>query len=321
MLGAPKTLLLACSMAGCMPGSSHHGTLPDLSREEQASRRRLADHVRELAGDIGERNRSHLDGLRRARDYVARQLRDAGYQAALLPFRFDGQDFHNVESILRGSFDESIVVGAHYDTVEGSPGANDNASGVAALIEVARLLAGRPLPSTVRFVAFANEESPYFNTRMGMGSVEYAKGLVGAGNPVRGMLSIETVGFYSDEPRSQRYPPPVGLFYPDRGNFIAFVGDLGSRHLVRRAVGRFRSASTLPSEAAALPSFLPGVSWSDHRSFWDVGIPALMVTDTALFRDAHYHLASDTHERLDYGRMARLVTGLAAVVASLAAER
>ena len=113
----------------------------------------------------------------------------------------------------------------------------------------------------------------------------------------------------------------MGLFHPDRGNFIGFVGNVGAWRLVRRAVGAFRDASTLPSEAAALPSFLPGVSWSDHRSFWDVGVPAFMVTDTAPFRDPHYHLASDTPERLDYERMARLVTGLAVVVTSLTGDR
>jgi hypothetical protein len=327
MLGALRTLLLAGiasaggTTAGCMPGNTHHGTPPALSQEEQASRQRLADHVRRLAGEIGERNRSHYDALGRARDYVAGELRAAGYEPALLPFDVDGQEFHNVEAVLGGASDESLVVGAHYDSVEGSPGANDNASGVAVLIETARLLAGRPSPATVRFVAFANEEPPYFNTRVGMGSLEYAKGLVGAGHAVRGMISVETVGLYSDQPGSQRYPPLVGLFYPDRGNFIGFVGNVGAWRLVRRAIGAFRGASTLPSEAAALPSFLPGVSWSDHRSFWDVGVPAFMVTDTAPFRDPHYHLASDTPERLDYGRMARLVTGLAAVVTSLAGER
>jgi hypothetical protein len=327
MLGALRTLLLAGiasaggTTAGCMPGTSQQGTPPALSREEQATRQRLTDHVRRLAGDIGERNRAHYEALERARDYVAGELRELGYEPALLPFRFDGQEFHNVEAVRRGSSDESLVVGAHYDSVEGSPGANDNASGVAVLIETARVLAGRSLPATVRVVAFANEEPPYFNTRMGLGSLEYAKSLVGAGHAVRGMLSIETVGLYSDEPGSQRYPPVVGLFYPDRGNFIGFVGNVGAWRLVRQAVRAFRGASTLPSEAAALPSFLPGVSWSDHRSFWDVGVPAFMVTDTAPFRDPHYHLESDTPERLDYGRMARLVTGLAAVVASLATER
>ena len=325
MLGALRTLVLAGiasagTTAGCMPGTSHQGPPPALSQEEQASRRRLAEHVHRLAGDIGERNRGHYDGLVRARDYVAEELRRAGYEPSVLPFRFDGQEFHNLEALLPGSTDESLVVGAHYDSVEGSPGANDNASGVAVLIETARLLAGRPLGATVRFVAFANEEPPYFNDRSGMGSLEYATSLVGSGRVVRGMLSVESVGFYSEEPGSQRYPAVVGLFYPDRGNFIGFVGNVGAWRLVRRAVGAFRGASTLPSEAAALPSFLPGVSWSDHRSFWDVGVLGFMVTDTAPFRDPHYHLPSDTPERLDYERMARLVTGLAAVVAVLAAE-
>jgi hypothetical protein len=313
--------LIACviALSGCMPGRSYDGPRPELSPQELATRDRLASHVHVLAGDIGERNLEHYTQLERARDYVADQLRLAGYAPALLPFTYGGESFHNVEAVLHGrpTSEACIVVGAHYDSVEGSPGANDNASGVATLIELARSLSDRPRRLTVRFVAFANEEPPYFNTGNGMGSVEYAKGL---GDPrrVRVMLSIETVGRWDDAPGSQRYPALVGLFYPDRGDFIAFVGNLRSAHTVRRAVGLFRGAATLPSEGAALPSFVPGVSWSDHRSFWDIGVPAFMVTDTAPFRDAHYHRASDTPERLDYGRMARLVTGLSAVVASLA---
>jgi Zn-dependent M28 family amino/carboxypeptidase len=188
------------------------------------------------------------------------------------------------------------------------------------MMEVARLLSGRALPLTVRFVAFANEEPPYFNTKLGMGSVEYAKGLSDSAEKVRAMLSVETVGLYSDSPNSQHYPAVVGLLYPDRGNFIAFVGNLGSSRLVRGALGVFREVATLPSEGAVLPALVPGVSWSDHRSFWDIGVSALMVTDTAPFRDRHYHLPSDTAERLDYERMARLVTGLSQVVTSLASD-
>jgi Zn-dependent M28 family amino/carboxypeptidase len=323
---APAGLLAAVAslggaLTGCMPGRSYDGAPPALSPEEQASREHLSAHVRRLSGDIGERNAGHYEALVEARDYIAEELRHAGYAVHRLAFRHDGQVFHNVEAVLDGhsAAGECVVVGAHYDSVEGSPGANDNASGVAALIEVARLLSGRALPITVRFVAFANEEPPYFNTRVGMGSVEYAKGLSDSAR-VRAMLSLETVGFYSDSPGSQHYPALVGLLYPDRGNFIAFVSNLGSSQLVRRALGVFREVATLPSEGAALPGSVPGVSWSDHRSFWDVGVPAVMITDTALFRDRHYHLASDTADRLDYERMARLATGLSKVVTALASD-
>jgi hypothetical protein len=295
---------------------------PALTAEEESCRDRLRAHVVALAGTIGERNARHHDGLVRARDYVAAELRGAGLAPALLPFEHDGTAFHNVEAVLPGRTpsDGSVVVGAHYDSVAGSPGANDNASGVAVTIELARALRAAPPPLPVRFVAFANEEPPYFDTGDGMGSVAYARGLVEPAERVRAMLSIETVGYYSDAPGSQRYPPVVGWFYPDRGNFIGFVGNVTSRRLVRRAVDAFRDATSLPAEGAALPAAVPGVSWSDHRSFWDVGVPAAMVTDTAPFRDPHYHRASDTPDRLDYDRMALLVTGLAHVVATLARD-
>ena len=319
------SILVSGALAGCsfcMPGSSYEAVPPPLSVEEEASRDHLRTHVYMLAKEIGERNLQHYDGLERARDYVAEQFRLAGYVPSMQSFVYHGESFQNVEAILlgHGSPRESVVVGAHYDSVEGSPGANDNASGVATLLEVARSLVGRPLPITVRFVAFTTEEPPYFNAGEGMGSVEYAKALDDPAKDVRAMLSLETVGFYSDVPGSQHYPPFVGIFYPDRGNFIAFVGNVQSRGIVRKAVGAFRAAATLPSEGATLPAFIPGVAWSDHRSFWEFGVPAAMVTDTAPFRDAHYHMATDSPERLDYERMARLVTGLGEVVRALASN-
>src|SRR5262249_54041571 len=178
-----------------------------------------------------------------------------------------------------------------------------------------RVLRAQTLSLPIRFVAFVNEEPPYFNTGEGMGSVEYVRSFEHPAASIRAMLSIETVGMYSDKPGSQRYPPVIGMFYQDRGNFIGFVGDLSSRALVHRAIGSFRSVATLPSEGAVLPSAIPGIAWSDHRSFSAAGIPAAMVTDTAPFRDPHYHRSSDTPERLDYDRMARLVVCLAKVAA------
>jgi Zn-dependent M28 family amino/carboxypeptidase len=212
--------------------------------------------------------------------------------------------------------DEWIVIGAHYDHLgEGgnrsslSPddkgihnGADDNASGVAVLIELARLVR-----SGVRFVAFANEEAPYF---LGpeMGSFVYARE---RGAKVRAMFSLEMLGYYSDVPGSQNYPAPLSMFYPDRGDFIAFVGDLGARSLVRRSIGSFRKHAKFPSEGLAAPSFIPGIAWSDHWSFRKHGYPAVMITDTAFYRYPHYHRASDTPDKLDYERMARVTLGLA----------
>ncbi len=308
--------LLLTGYAAWMPGRSHQGPLPPLSPAEQAVEERLRRHVHTLAGEIGERNWMHYEGLEAARDYIADELRGMGYAVELLAYEFKGEIFHNVEAVLPGTdpAGKCLVVGAHYDSVEGSPGANDNASGVAVMLELARELRGRPLPRTLRFVAFANEEPPFFNTGEGMGSVEYVRSLPLRGIEAAAMLSLETVGYYREEPGSQLYPPLLNLFYPSRGDFIAFVGNFPSRSLVRKSIGAFRREAGLPSEGISIFSSLPGIAWSDHRSFWHAGIPALMVTDTALFRDPQYHAPGDTPERLDFARMARLVTGLETVV-------
>jgi Zn-dependent M28 family amino/carboxypeptidase len=213
-----------------------------------------------------------------------------------------------------------VIVGAHYDTAPGgTPGANDNASGTAAALALASRLAGARHRLPIRIVLFANEEPPYYRGRT-MGSLQYAAGCRKRGEDVRAMLSLETIGFYSEEPGSQHYPPPLHLLYPDRGNFIAFVGNLASRALVRDAVQRFRTHARFPSEGAALPDALPGIGWSDHWSFWQFGYPALMVTDTALFRDPNYHERSDVVENLDFERLARVVAGLQRVIEELASQ-
>ncbi|MCM2358307.1 MAG: M28 family peptidase [Geobacteraceae bacterium] len=302
-----------------MPGRSHDGPLRPLTAEESALRDRLRSHVRTLAGEIGERHVWRHRALDRAAGYLEGELRGAGYAVADQAYTAEGREVRNLEAELRGSSapEEIIVVGAHYDSVSGSPGANDNASGVAALIEIAHSLAGWPLPRTVRFVLFTNEEPPFFKTGQ-MGSLVYARRARLRGERIVAMLSLETIGYYADAPGSQHYPFPLNFFYPSKGNFIGFVGNIGSRRLVRRALATFRGSTAFPSEGAAVPGGIIGVDWSDHWSFWHEGYPALMVTDTALFRYHHYHGPRDTPERLDYGRMARVTAGLARVVAELA---
>jgi hypothetical protein len=305
-----------------MPGRSFKGPPASLTASEADLRDRLRNHVYMLAMEIGERNRQHYEGFERARSYIEDQFKRMGLETRSIPYKFQGETFYNVEAILKGSEPSrpGVVIGAHYDSVEGSPGANDNATGVAAVLELARLLSTKRFATTIRFVAFANEEPPYFNTRQGMGSIEYVRSFKDPKAAVRGMLSLETIGFYSEDKDSQKYPPGVGLFYPNRGNFIAFVGNLGSRSLVRSIVRSFRTGATIPSEGAALPGFVPGVSLSDHRSFREAGIPAMMVTDTAFYRDSEYHLATDTAERLDYEKMARVVSGLSSAVSDLCSQ-
>ena len=304
-----------------MPGETHSGPLPPLTVEETHIRDRVSGHLQALAGRIGERNLWHYSALQAAADYIENTLVQLGYRPVDEPFESRGTPVRNIIAEKQGTSmaEEIILVGAHYDSVIGSPGANDNGSGVAALLELARLLADQELPRTVRFVAFVNEEPPFFYSPE-MGSLINARAARGRGDRIQAMLSLETIGHYSDRPGSQRYPFPLSLFYPHTANFIGFVGNLGSRRLVHSAVQSFRRSSSFPSEGAAAPAWITGVGWSDHWSFWQAGYPAIMVTDTAFYRYAYYHTADDTPDKVDTERMARVVTGLASVIADLAGE-
>lgn len=301
-----------------MPGRSFCGPLPPLDERQQLLRKHLQQHVLTLACAIGERNLWHYRALEAAAAYISHCLQSSGYTIATQTFVVNGKSVANIEAVLRGSTlaKESVVVGAHYDSVLGSPGANDNASGVATLIEMARMLAGKPIRRTLRLVAFANEEPPFYRTHQ-MGSWVYANQSKRHGDRIAAMLSLETLGCYSDEVGSQRYPFPFGLFYPQTGNFLAFVGNLASRNLVRHAVGRFRAHANFPSEGSAAPAWLPGVAWSDQWAFWKHGYSAMMVTDTAPFRYLQYHSHADRPEFLDYDRLARVAAGLTDVVLDL----
>jgi len=321
-LGVILLVILAGSwFMTVMPGRSWSGPLPPLSSEQQLIRDNLRRHVAELAGRIGERNVWRPAALAAAAGYIRKTLEAAGYTVSLQPFTSHALTVNNLEAVLPGRTvaDEIIVVGAHYDSVVGSPAANDNASGVAALLELARLLAGTALPRTVRFVAFANEEAPFFYGDE-MGSKVYADRARAQGERIAAMLSLETIGYYTEQPASQRYPFPFSLCYPETGNFIGFVGDFSSWRLVRRATGAFRASTAFPSEGVAAPRATKGVHWSDHWSFWQAGYPAIMVTDTAFYRYPHYHAATDTPEKLDYTGMARVTGGLAEVITALASE-
>lgn len=306
-----------------MPGHSHSGPLKPLTDGERQTRDRLAAHVERLAGDIGERNMWRRESLAAAAGYIEAEFRALGFAVASQTYRVSSPagDARNLEIEIAGTGEagEMVVVGAHYDSVLGSPGANDNGSGVAALIELGRMLRDTRFPRGVRLVAFVNEEPPFFTTGE-MGSQVHVRRARERGERIAAMLSLETIGYFSDAPGSQQYPAPLGWIYPDTGNFIGFVGNLRSAALVRRCVDLFRRSADFPSEGGAFPGLIPGVSWSDHASFWEAGYPALMVTDTAFYRYPHYHSAEDLPQQLDYGRMARVVHGLAGVVAGLAAE-
>jgi len=241
-----------------------------------------------------------------------------GYACRTQTFEVQDVPCRNLEVEISGGTqsNEIIVIGAHYDTCYDTPGANDNGSGVAALLELARACAGLHPARTLRFVAFVNEEPPYFQTEQ-MGSLVYARACKARGESITAMLALETMGFYSDEEGSQRYPRPFDRLYPNRGNFIGFIGNLGSRSLVRKCIGSFRAHAQFPSEGGAIPGSVPGVGWSDHWAFWQVGYPAIMVTDTAPFRYSYYHQSLDLPDELDYVRLARVTLGLRAVIVDL----
>jgi Zn-dependent M28 family amino/carboxypeptidase len=283
----------------------------------------LHKHVHTLAGEIGERNLWKYSALVRAAEYIESEFRSLGYSPSRQTFEISRLPVSNIEVTLTGTSraDEILVLGAHYDTVGGSPGANDNGTGVAALLELARRFTGRPQRRTIRFVAFVNEEPPFFQTPR-MGSVVHANAARARGDRIIGMMSLETMGYYSDAAGSQQYPAEelAGL-YPDVGNFIGFVSDEESRELLEAAARAFSSRAAMPVQAAALPAGLPGTGWSDHWSFWQAGYRALMVTDTAPWRYPWYHTAADTPDKIDFEKLGDVVNGLEQVTADLAGSQ
>ncbi len=322
-------LILALMLGGVimymtdMPGKSWSGGLPTLTTEQARLADRLRKHVVVLSEEIGERNLWRDGTLDATADYIEETLQAMDYAVSSQAYTVQGTSVRNLEAVLGGTSlaEEIVLIGAHYDTVSGSPGANDNASGVAALLEIARLLAAKPLARSVRFVAFVNEEMPFFYT-WDMGSHRYARRAHERGDNITAMLSLETIGYYSDAEGSQQFPNPVyAWLYPNTGNFIGFVGNLASRKLVRQCLGSFRRHSAFPSEGITAPGRMMGIHWSDHWSFWQEGYAAVMVTDTALFRYPHYHASTDMPDRIDYERLARVVAGLAKVTVDLAQQQ
>lgn len=300
-----------------MPGRAYDGPMLQLNDAEQSLIPRLQRHIVQLSETIPDRSLESPSGLQAAADYISREFIANGYKPQAQNFTLNGLNLQNIEAILPGTkFPEQVIVlGAHYDTVPGTPGADDNASGIAALLELARVFANKPLPFTLRFVAFANEETYQYET---MGSYVYAQSCRQSGDNIIGMISLEMLGSFSDEEGSQNYPFPFNIFYPSKGNFIAFVGNSASRDFVRHAVGAFRKTCSFPAHGAAAPDWVSDASRSDHLPFWKFSYPALMVTDTSNFRYKHYHGREDTIDKLDFARMSRVVNGLARAIEEMA---
>lgn len=297
-----------------MPGQSYRGALAPLTAEEVSLSQTLGQDIDGLAAGP----RSDPESLETAAQYIENRFGEAGLTAKRQTYEISGDTYSNVVAEIAGSErpDQIVLVGAHYDTAYTTPGANDNASGIAAMLALAERFNASPQNKParmLRFVAFVNEEPPFFHTE-NMGSLVYARQAKANGDDILAMRSLETLGCYSDEPSSQKYPAPLNWLYPDVGNFIAFIGDVGSRKLVRTSIHDWRDRIQFPSEGAALPRGMPGVGWSDHWSFWQVGYPAVMVTDTATYRDPHYHTDDDRPEYIDRDRLARVVNGLGQLI-------
>ena len=317
LLAAAALVFAAFYYMTVVPGRSHGGPLPALEDEEAALAARLHRHIKAIASRP--HNLAHYGALEEAARYIERELYSLGYEPVAQVFETDGKAVRNIEATIEPAdparFRGSLVLGAHYDSFGEAPGANDNGTGTAAVIELARLLADLRGKSDlrIRLVLFVNEEPPYFKTEA-MGSLHYARRLAERREPVIGMVSLETLGSFYDEPGSQKYPAPFGLLYPREGNFVAFVATLGSRELLHALIESFRRHTAFPTVGGVAPGLVPGIDWSDHWAFEQFRYPAIMVTDTALYRYPHYHLPSDTPDKVDTEKLARITRGVERMV-------
>lgn len=314
--------MLICG-AGCAREVSNVlAKLPDGIASASEPPARLREDVTAIATTIGPRDLvSDPAALETcARWLEARFATATGRDVTREPFPVGKNEARNIYADVPGATlpDEIVVVGAHYDSIPGCPAANDNGSGVAATLELARRLGKQQHARTIRYIAFVNEEPPYFLGPT-MGSLVHATACKKRGENIVGMVSLETIGYFSDAPGSQRYPAPeMARYLPTVGNFIAVVGDTGQQRFLDRFGAAMKAGGHVRVEAQAVPGELPGVGWSDHWSFWQHGYNAVMITDTAPFRYPHYHQKTDTPDKLDYTRMADVVDAVTDAVIDLA---
>lgn len=310
-----------------MPGPEQNESNSDLTGINKISVEKLEADVQFLSDTIGQRNIHTPGSLEKSASWIEERMNKVGYKPdrhtyQISGLRYGGRSSDNIIAESTGSENpgEIVIVGAHYDTVYNSPGANDNASAVAVLFSLAEWFSDRRQSRTIRFVAFVNEEPPFFHSS-NMGSYTYARKCRDLGENITAMMALDGLGYFSDKPGSQSYPlPGLGFIYPKTADFIAFVTRVRDSGLLRSVLKSFREQASVPAEGAALPGFVPGVYWSDHWSFWKHGFPAFLVTDTLLFRDPAYHTPQDTPDRLDYNRMAFVAGGLISVVEKLASQ-
>lgn len=320
ILSVPTVVLLVGSCYVMQPAGSSQPA------KRQADPARLREQVRAFTEDFGPRYHDRPENLARCREYLARTFQQCGARVEEQIYQAGGREFRNVRAFFGDPGLPRIVVGAHYDTCEESapevnPGADDNASGVVGLLGLAELLKHeRPERAAVELVAYCTEEPPYFASN-DMGSYRHAELLRKEGAVVKGALVLEMIGYFSDAPGSQRYPVPLmRLFYPSRGNFVSLVGGVPDRKLIATAKRAMQGAAPLAVYSSCIPRSLESVHLSDHRNYWPFGYNALMVTDTAFYRNDNYHKSTDTWQSLDYPRMAHVVTQVHQAVLALGKE-
>lgn len=282
--------------------------------------KRLETHVRKLSEDFHKRNFANRKNLYLAADYIKNEFEKAGGEVSEQNFQDQGKNYKNISAVFGKADGERIIIGAHYDSAFDTPGADDNASGVAGLIELAHLFGKDPPAKQIELVAFSLEEPPFFATEQ-MGSYIHAESLRKKQAKVKLMVSLEMIGYFSDEPDSQEFPVFfLKALYPNKGNFITVVGNFSNALTTRKFKGLMSGSTDLPVYSINAPTFVPGVDFSDHKNYWKFGYPALMITDTAFYRNKNYHTLEDTAEKLDYVRMAKVVEAVNRSVREIAKE-
>jgi hypothetical protein len=305
----PVSIVCSIAMSSGVTSAAIDADIP-------ASKERMSLDVEALTRISPPRNADNLDSLKRSADYITGELSKTGCRLGVQRFVHNGKTYENIICSFGPEEGERIVVGAHYDFHGVQPGADDNASGVAGMLELARLIGKGQAPLRYRtdLVAFTLEERSTlrepFRTRH-LGSYVYAKSLASRGVRVRSMIALEMIGYFSDQPGSQRYPLAfLKRLYPDKGNFIAVVGKWGQDDLAQRVQKDMAAACTVPVESVAASRMLPGIDFSDHASFWHFRYHAVMITDTVFYRNHNYHRVTDTADTLDYPKMAEVVKGV-----------
>ena len=310
------TLLLCCALYSVI--NPIFGSVGD-SLSIEVVPDTLRAHVERLANTDKPRTYDNIKALNAAAAYIKQQFEEHSEYVREQSYKVDYREYKNIICSFGPTDGERIIIGAHYDVCMDQPGADDNASGVAGILEIARLLKSEAprLKYRIDLVAYTLEEPPYFRTEY-MGSAVHARYLQDKGIKVKAMICLEMIGYFTDEEKSQEYP--IGLlklFYPTKGNFIAIVGQLGKGGLTRKIKRGMRAGAAIDVRSINAPRFVTGIDYSDHLNYWKYKYDAVMITNTSWYRNANYHMGTDTPETLDYDRMAEVVKGVYQAVVNL----